>query len=136
MSSEEHSPDSPKSPDREGEYLAIKRIAKAGLRLDPRDTLEQQRAVIEEVARLSTLEYWPEMEEDLRRKTVERIANSDNLESFWAQFRQGWREDENRKAVPVDQEAEGPEVLYQAFFLTADRTLRLRLKNHRNRDVR
>ena len=120
LSSEEYRPENP------GETLARQRLAVSGLRLDPDGTTEQQRAVIEEAARLATLEFWPEMEEGFRQKTVRDVADTGGVVYSWAAFRRGWSANRHGEKVPVDPETEGPEILARAYGIAEAATLRLR----------
>ena len=109
----------------EAEELERQQGAVADLRLDQGADEETQRAVIEKAASRATLDSWPEMPEEERKRVVEEVVGFEGLSYQWSIFKRGWSTSPSAERILLDPEIAGPRILVRAYAMAEAETLRM-----------
>lgn len=100
--------------------------AVADLLLEQEADEETQRAVIRDAAHRATMDAWPEMPEDERKREVDTVVGLEALKFQLAIFRRGWSTGQGAERIQLDPETAGPRILVRAYATAEADTLRMK----------
>ena len=108
------------------EKLERQQKAVADLRLEQEADEEALRAVIQEAAHRGTMDSWPEMPEDDRKREVDTVVGLEALKFQLAIFKRGWSQGQGSERIQLDPEIAGPRILVRAYATAEADTLRMK----------
>ena len=100
--------------------------AVADLQLDQEADEETLRAAIQEAAHRGTMDSWPDMPEDERKREVDTVAGMEALKFQLSIFKRGWSQGQGAERIQLDPEVAGPRILVRAYATAEADTVRMR----------